>query len=408
MAVAAGCSENLASSGTCPILCPEQNVPVQDTVLSAITLDTTLVRYPALGSETRIPIVYSGDSVETRAVIRFDSVTRSITPAATGATAILIEKIDSARVLLRFEDTLSIRTAPIRLEIYDVDTTAADTVTSAVDLLFRGDRLLADSTFTPEAIKDSVFVFLDSARVIAKLQAGGRFRLGVRAVSDQTVFLRLETVGSGRDALLNYKGFADTAVRSISISPNSLTPAEPASMRGELADYGVVHRGARPADPDELVVGGLLGARSYLRFDIPKRLLDSTTIVRASLILTQRPSAALFSDQTTSVYAQTVLAGADVTDPGKAVLILAPLTGTGLDSLNIDPRSTASRSFEVPNTVSYWRQRPDSVLPRALVLRAPTEGQLFRELRFYSVEAAEDLRPRLSISYIPRVNFGLP
>jgi hypothetical protein len=408
---AAGCSEDLESSGTCPILCPEQDVPIQDTVLlAAVTLDTTLSRYPALGSESRIPIIHSGDSVEARAVIRYDVVTTTITPIISGQTppAIPISSVDSARVLLRFEDTLSIRTTPITLEVYDVDTAAADTATAAVDALFRGDRLLGAATFEPADVKDSAFVFLDNARILAKLQAGGRVRLGVRAVSDETVFLRLEASGSGREAVLGYRGFADTAVRSLTFSPNSATPVEPETVRSELADYGIVHSGAGSAAADELLVGGLPGRRAYLRFDIPRRLIDSTTIVRATLVLVQRPSTALFSGQSTSVYAQTVLAGAEVTDPGKAVLILAPLTGTGLDSLNLDPRASAARSLEVANTVSYWRVRPDSVLPRALVLRSPTEGLIPRELRFYSVEASADLRPRLSISYIPRVNFGLP
>ncbi len=413
LSLALGCSEDLESTGTCPILCPQQDVPVKDTVLLAVTLDTTVGRYPPLGNELRIPIVYSGDSVESRAVVRFDSVTRSITPGATGATATAISAIDSARVLLRFEDTLSVRTAAITLQVYDVDTTAADTVTAAVDALFRSERLLGEATLTADEVKDSALVFLDNARILAKLQTGDRIRLGVRATSGETVLLRLEAGGSGREAILSYRGFADTAVRSLSHSPNSKTPELLPTVRLELADYGIVHSGGGTAGGDELLVGGLPGRRAYLRFDIPSSLLDSTTIVRATLVLAQRPSGALFSGQPTSVYAQTVLAGADVTDPAKAVLILAPLipagaTGSGLDTLNLDPRASATRSLEIANTVAYWRVRADTLLPRALVLRSPTEGQLPRELRFYSVEAPEDLRPRLSISYIPRVNFGLP
>jgi hypothetical protein len=45
---------------------------------------------------------------------------------------------------------------------------------------------------------------------------------------------------------------------------------------------------------------------------------------------------------------------------------------------------------------------------RALVLRAAAEGAQAGEIRFYSNEARADLRPRLRISYIPRVQFGIP
>ena len=49
------CSEDLNGTAGCPSLCPEQNVESQDTLLEAfVAVDTTVVGYPAIGTETRL------------------------------------------------------------------------------------------------------------------------------------------------------------------------------------------------------------------------------------------------------------------------------------------------------------------------------------------------------------------
>ena len=59
--------------------------------------------------------------------------------------------------------------------------------------------------------------------------------------------------------------------------------------------------------------------------------------------------------------------------------------------------------------VRGWRAPVYDVTPRALVLRVADEGYEPGELRFYSSEAADPaLRPRLRITYVPRVTFGQP
>jgi hypothetical protein len=51
---------------------------------------------------------------------------------------------------------------------------------------------------------------------------------------------------------------------------------------------------------------------------------------------------------------------------------------------------------------------PEEELPRAIVLRSSLEGEFPSEFYFYSSEAPASLRPRVEISYIPRVDFSLP
>jgi hypothetical protein len=46
--------------------------------------------------------------------------------------------------------------------------------------------------------------------------------------------------------------------------------------------------------------------------------------------------------------------------------------------------------------------------PRAIILRASPEALLPLEARFFSSTAPAGLRPVMQISYVPRVNFGVP
>jgi hypothetical protein len=225
----------------------------------------------------------------------------------------------------------------------------------------------------------------------------------------------MHTVESGISAELRYDpvrdGVDDSLIVFTSVGPTSRTPGGVGSpIAAELRDYLLVARGTPPVPSNQLGVGGLPGRRSYLRFDIPQRLIDSTTIVRATLELTQLPNRLYPGDTARiTVYPQMVLAGALVTDPARAALILSPPRSFGVDSLLLLPGDSGVVMLQLVDLVRRaWATAPADTLPRALVLRARTEGALPAELRFFSREAAESVRPRLRLSYVPRIDFGLP
>ncbi|HVE79420.1 MAG TPA: hypothetical protein VNA89_11185 [Gemmatimonadaceae bacterium] len=403
------CTEDLDGSAACPALCPDQGIPVREIELTGVAVDTTITQYPTRGTEGLIPLITAGDSLDTRAVVRFDTVTRVITPTATGSTALPIETIDSVFVRLGLEDTLAVRPASVIIEVFDVDTTAADTNFAAVASLFRSDRLLGADTLTAAEAQDSVRIFLDATKVLDRVRAAGRVRLGVRATGEggAAVFLRVKTLVTGTAASLFYRARADTAVRLLAHAPESRTPDEEA-VRVDLVDYALYVRGTRPPGPDEIVVGGLPGRRAYLRFDVPLWLTDSTTVVRASLVLTQRGRGAGFAFDTLSIAPHLVVAGADVRDVARAASLIASASSLGVDSLLVAPEDSVARIFEIGPVLRFWANRPTSELPRAVVLRTPYEGGFPREARFFSLEAPAAVRPRLLVVYIPREPFGIP
>src|SRR5262245_60394391 len=73
VAAVAACTEDYEGGAACPSLCPEQNVVVIDTTFDPVALDTTVFPFPTTGTETELLLARRGDTVDTRPVIRFDS-----------------------------------------------------------------------------------------------------------------------------------------------------------------------------------------------------------------------------------------------------------------------------------------------------------------------------------------------
>ena len=56
----AACSENLESGGSCPLLCPGESSPLQDTIIDAVVLDTSAIGFPTLGYEVNFFLAQPG------------------------------------------------------------------------------------------------------------------------------------------------------------------------------------------------------------------------------------------------------------------------------------------------------------------------------------------------------------
>jgi hypothetical protein len=198
---------------------------------------------------------------------------------------------------------------------------------------------------------------------------------------------------------------ADTAIQPFTVIPLSTTPADDPIAKANLGDYTVFARRPPEAGPSDLVVGGFPPRRTYLRFEIPLNVLDSSTVVRATILLNQIPTPLLDPTDSVMIVPQLVLAGVSVTDPTKAAQILTDFTP---DSLKARPGESGVRQIEIGAVFGFWRQLKASETPHAIVLRVGREGRSPLEIRFSSLEAAAQLRPRLRISYTNEVPLGLP
>ena len=430
--LATACTEKLDSGSACPALCPVEQIAINDTTILGVSLDTTVTGYPPIGAEAEIPLVTRVDgSLDVRAAIRFDVLPvdyASKAPDVTAGTPDTIAFIDSTKLTFRVDTTVARLSDSVTFAAYDIDTTGVDdTATAALAPLYRDDRLLGTAKFSKSAIGDTAALVmrLNDAKVLAKIIAKTRLRVGLRLldVKDLTVPLRAWNGGGGatltfRPSRIPTGPTLEDSTSTLTIAPVSKTPEDDSEAASNLRDYTVVVKGD-PAPPQtQIAVGGLPASRGYLRFDIPRRLLDSTQIVRATLRLTQLPSPTSLPNDSLTVGFWMGTASARVQDVATAASIHESLIQTGSGTViygaaNVSPRifataDSATREIEVAGLLRAWFRVAETDRPHALIIQSFSEGTRPLALRFASREAAAAIRPTLQITYVPRATAGVP
>ncbi|MEK0431176.1 MAG: hypothetical protein RL139_980 [Gemmatimonadota bacterium] len=407
------CSEQLDSAATCPVLCPGQELDIVDTVLeAAVSFDTTLTGFPFLGTESPMLLASRGDTLETRVIIRFDTLPRTWAPV--GDTARPITYVDSAAVLLQLLRTGVALPASSVVEVYDVtDTTAVDSIPAQLLPRFTAGNLLGSLTVDSTGFRDSlnIKVPLDTAKFHAVVADTGRpLRLGVRIRAASSVAVQVRASESGLSGpSLRFRVSPDTAVAVRAARPYSSTPRSPDGLSTEYGDYTLVARAPTTEATGRFVIGGVPGRRAYVRFNLPRWLTDSVAVLSAKLELRQDPLLALDPATRFVIRGQVVIAANALTDLSRASRLLSPVGTFISDSLRVAPGDSGVVRLEMNGAIRTWRTvngaRP---VQSAIVLRPDVDGTTAAAARFYGAGAAPALRPRLRVSYVPSIRYGRP
>ena len=407
------CDERLETGIACPTLCPHQSVAIRDTSFFPVTFDSSVAPFPVQGSESEFFVASMGDTLETVAVVRFDSLPTIFryTPTAEDS---LIYAVDSANVFLVpvGVDTVG---PPVTIEIYSVDLGGPDdTEPDLAATAFTPDRLIGSRTIPADSLRDSVVVMIDNAAVLSVIQAqqldearGLRIGIKVNSAGEVRNYFRMFSAEAfGSHPRLRFRPHVDTAVTKTEVLPRSKVP-ENVFIRSLMQDYLIIVRAPTPPPSDVLRVGGIPGHRVYMAFDIPQFLIDTANVVRATLQLTQRPNPAAPQPTDTLIIREfSIVAGPEVTDLYRRLLFAQRFRG--LDTLSTVAADSGLREFEIIDLIRAWRGTSPDRTPRALAFAVASEGTLPRFADFYSSEAPESVRPRLKIFYFPRVEGGLP
>lgn len=403
--VAAGaCTEKLDSIAGCPDLCTGQGAPIQTLIIEPVILDTTVSASGEFATEPFLFVGNRGDTLDTRAVIRFDSIpSKYAKPNVIDSTD--ITTVDSAFITVRIDRRGSIVPDPVTVDAYDVDT--SDPNTTDVGSLFIASRLIGSRTIAKDSLKDTLRIPLSNAAVLAKAQSRGRLRIGIKARNAPAQFGIFATE-AGQGARVSFRVTTDTAVRALTVLPLSVTPANDPGKSSALADYTLAVKVPAPGPQSGINIGGYPARLAYLRFTVPQNIVDSSIVVRARLILTQIPNTQLGTADTVNIISLVGAAAATVTDVTRAARITLDRNVALIDSVLVPVRESGLRRIEIGVALQSWRIQSAATTPKALVLRSGAEGVSIAEGRFYSIEAAPNLRPRLELSYTPRTSFGRP
>ena len=404
---ASACTESFEGGAACPALCPRTLVAFVDTTIEAVALDSAVGGFPTLGLSSTLLLANRPDTLVTTMVVRFDQLTSTYVPNR-GTVSEQVTAIDSVFLKLPLDTTGRRGTVPVTVEVFDVDTAASDSVTAVVQSLFRPDRRLGQVTLTPSLSLDSLRIPLSRQRLAAQVASGGRFRVGVRISGGAGQLRVIGFLGGFGAPTLSYDPSTDTTYTPVVVSPSTPLAGASADLAQAYTVYGITQVGSAPPGAATLVVGGYPAYRSYLRFAVPTRIADSSTIVRAQLVLVQRPSR--FGNTGDSVRLVPLVPSTTgaVTDLRRVLELSAEGVLAGLDGgIRLVPRDSGERLVNLLPLTRTWRTLPANV-PRAVAFRIDGEGAQPAELRFHSIEAAAALRPRLRLTYLPRAEFALP
>jgi hypothetical protein len=394
------------------LLCPQEGVTLRDTVIQAVEFDTTVTGIPPIGSEEFLILASHRDSLgtsilDTRVIVRYDTI---IGTFSHGSIDSAITRVDSAYIrTILVVDSLNKPTAPVTIELYDVDTTATDTVASVLLPLFRPDRLIKSTTLSPEALKDTLKLDISNSVVLDRIARGAHLRVGMRLVSEKSAELRLQSTTTGAGPTLSFRVSPDSAVARREVSPVSQTPLATPFVASRLSDFMILAAGSATTPSTLLAVGGLPVRRSFLRFNLPSDIVDSSTIVRATLLLHQRPTPlGVRRSDTVNVFPVAIVAAPTVTDVVTSLSFSTALGQLGLRPTPTTPADSGVKEFEVVALLRAWKGLSPTANSRIMALESAEENQTSGSITFFSSRAAAPLRPRLQITYVPRASYGVP
>jgi hypothetical protein len=389
----AACQEKLTSPGDCPALCPGGQPQVFDEVVHPIPGSDSSFRGYVQPSAAAALLVSNGlQGVEERAIMRFPPRADSVEVRDTLRAYTIDSVAFGFNIVAR--DTL---VSGLQVQLYRLPTTIDSTTSFAdVDPAFVPGNLVATIS-VPDTVKTgavrTVLQGADLARVEIPASDSGVLALGARIDAPTPTGARLGAAAAGNGgAFVTYAtvDIPDTGtarLRAFNLSAtfnSSVTPVQQSD------------------DSTLLAVGGEPSARVLLRFELPARIKDSATIVRATLELTPvAPITGLPSDPA-RLLARAVLADLGAKSPVNSTPGRVPA-----DTLENGTPGTVS--LEAVRLVELWlgaTTRPSALV---LALAPDLESASFSRPVFYSTRAADmALWPRLRISYLLSFPFENP
>ena len=370
------CTERLTTPGGCPSLCPGGTPEFRDTVLTSIVEgDSAFTGYSSPTDAASLLLANGGVLGESRALIRFiprgdsvfagdslkpftiDSVVLSVFLQARDTT-VLGQKIDVYRLPATF-DTL---TSFADLEAAMVPATLLRTIDVADAA--RSGRL--EMKFAGADLAKLTYVPTDSTRLV----------LGLRLRAPAATGMYIGGAAGG-DATPLYRTFtnvniADTLLR------------KPVLQRG-VAQNLTVRNAPSPEDPTLFRVGGFPAARGLIRFDLPRYLRDTATIIRATLELVPDGPVVGIPGDSARMDVRALLADFGAKSVVEPTRVASAWFHPGVDTVRV----------EVVNVIRLWN---NSTFPTAIRVQLGQEWASFLAPAFRSARSPNG-GPRLRITY---------
>jgi hypothetical protein len=390
-AALAACGEEVIAPGSCPDLCPSEDVGLSDTTLTGIVTSDSSFRGFVRAHEGGILVLSTVDTNEAVAGARFHP-RQNFWFGTSLLDTFFIDTIDSLTLTVRVlqRDTAVTGT---RLMIYraprSLDTTATfDTLNQYVTGARLIDSIILDST----ALGDSLTTGLISHNLNPALLEPDTVDSGVVALvfalrADTTTFVTLSSSEFAGGPRLQWAvRAADTTRKNVFAVSAAYDGFGQELVLPEVTTASVF-------------VGGIPSARALLRLTIPRYFVDSTTIVRATLMLTPRRAVSGRPAEEFTLEARGI-----VRDFGSKSFFTPEEALYG--AVRVTAGDTGQIALDVTRILRTWRGIDPDTLPRTLLLRVGEEGGTPGDLELARRGSAQ--APYLVLTYIKPYTFGLP
>ncbi len=387
--LATACVENVTSPGICPDYCPPTRIQIVDTVIMAgVERDSSYRGYLPTHRAASMQIT-TGGTVESYGVIRFIRFSEEVAIDSAASTLGPVVAVDSFGVNLiveaRSPGTGDFELAVFRLPVsVDSTTTYADLQSTFVD-----STEIAAASFSGLEAADTIAIIIPGD-AFPTLEEDSAVAVGISMRSVEPAYVDFQT--------------SNLATNTLSITRFVQVDSADGQLAARTDNTPVgydsfVFPDVPAAGPAALGVGGSPSARAFLKIALPPRVVDSSSVIRATLLLVPAEPVLGAPGDSIRIVAEGIAADIGPKSPIKqvpddSIAVYSGLTMTG---------STDTLRIDVTHVIAPWKN--DSNLVRGLMLRAVREGGTLGEFRFNSSVSAVGA-PALHVTFVPPVVNG--
>ena len=385
LVAAAGCTEKLTTPGICPALCPSSNIQLADTLLvAADSADTTAVGYTQM-NEATFAAASTLDSLKSVVLLRFSPLD-TFWAQTSSDTVLAAFPPDSVQCVLQLvsHDT----TVHPRLVFYRLPANFDTTMSYAQAMALFADSVVLDTAAVPDS---GIMTIRMPTTLVAAPADSHVVAIGIKVIADSATAVGISSGhnGSTSPALTYYvhgQAPQDTLTRNLSVAPTFAAFAE-APVPGAL-----------PAGV--LAVGGIPSTHALLHLALPKVVVDSVAIVRATLLLRPVSPAVAFPGDSFEVFANPLLR-----DYGPKSILFPDTTYEGHGWVHYG--QTGAVDLDIALILRLWGAAVGDSLPRAIVLSVNGEAAGLTGLKFAGRSGGSG-GPQLRVTYVKKSETAAP
>lgn len=285
------CQDVVAVPGACPEFCPESAIDVRDTLLSTVLASSVVPAdtgylnsvvpqgsfsgYVLPHEAAQMQVVGPGSAVQARALMVFFRFGDHYAGRDTSVKDTILQT-DSLRFtfnLIRRNTTAT----GVTLALHEIPLGTDSSKTYAdMDPYFQDSTLVATVQVPDTLVQGPVSVTVLPGALRHFVDDTLRTAIGLRIMSTDPAFVTLRTDTLNESARM---------IRFVQLDSSTGTTRVTRSESVSLSFKTFVADTASAPAPGSLRVGGTSGARVFIKLNVPTVLVDSTVVVRASLLI---------------------------------------------------------------------------------------------------------------------------